>query len=85
MNKILIAETTKNIKMINRLSRDKDGYIRSRVVLNPNCPIELIYKLCEDESNWVIQNILSNPNLDEEILSLLKLNEKIKEKVKFLN
>jgi len=57
-----LAQTTKDPVILNKLSRDKNPYIRCRVAQNPNTKLEILEYLSRDEDFYVRKYVTENPN-----------------------
>ena len=67
--KIELAETSKDVNILDILAKDKDWYIRCNVAGNSNTPTEILTILAKDKNNSVISFVAKNTPI--EILTIL--------------
>ena len=67
MNKLYLARTTTDPKILDELSKDGDCYVRWRVAKNPNTSPETLKKMSIVEEDYYLKyRIENNPNCSEE-------------------
>jgi hypothetical protein len=71
MNKLDLAKITTDPVILDELSKDKNWYVRSYVVKNPNTTPETIDYLSKDEDPDVRWCVARNPNTTPETLDYL--------------
>ena len=75
MNKLELAETTTDPKILDELSKDEDFYVRRCVARNSNTTSETLDYLSSDEDSDVRCYVARNPNTTSEILDYLSKDE----------
>ena len=75
-----LAESTKDIEILKKLSEDERWKVREAVAKNINTPIEILIKMSRDEDEDVRREVKNNPNY-----SIKKTNKKAsKENIKII-
>ena len=73
MNNNELAEITTDISILEKLSDDKNWWVRYKVANNPNTPTHLLEKLSDDK-NWLVRNaVANNPNIPHELKTFMML------------
>ena len=72
---IKLAKITKDLEMIDRLSRDEDEDVRYWVARNRNASAESLNRLSRDKDKYVRRGVALNPNTPIEILDQLSRDE----------
>ena len=71
MNKLELAETTKDLETLDVLSKDKDYWVRCFVARNLNTKTETLDYLSQDKIYYVRCYVASNHNTKQETLDVL--------------
>jgi 3-methyladenine DNA glycosylase AlkC len=75
MDKLDLAQTTTDPKILDELSKDKNFYVRYRVAQNLNTIPETLDYLSKDEDFCVRWNVAKNLNTSPEILKQMSIVE----------
>ena len=75
MNKLHLAVTTTNPKILDEFSKDENYYVRRGVASNPNASPEILNYLSEDEDWHVRCWVASNLNTTPETLKQMSIDE----------
>ena len=70
-----LAETTTNPVVLDKLSKNKNSYVRWCVANNPNTTPETLEYLSRDEYSYVRHCVAYNPNTTPETLDVLSRDE----------
>ena len=73
MSSLELAKTTTDISLLEKLSDDKDEWVRKVIANNPNTPDYILEKLSDDKDWYVRRSVANNPNTPPELKTLMML------------